>query len=71
MSSELSFLQLVLNASPLVQLVMATLMLASVISWTMIFDRARVLRRARAAAENFEQRFWSGEIGRASCRERV
>lgn len=60
MSSELSFLQLVLNASPLVQLVMATLMLASVISWTMIFDRARVLRRARAAAENFEQRFWSG-----------
>jgi len=60
MSSDLSFLHLVLNASPLVQLVMATLMLASVISWTMIFDRAKVLRRARGAAEHFEQRFWSG-----------
>ena len=60
MSSDLSFLQLVLDASPLVQLVMMTLMLASVISWTMIFDRAKVLRRARGAAEKFEQRFWSG-----------
>lgn len=60
MSSDLSFLHLVLNASPLVQLVMATLMLASVISWTMIFDRAKVLRRARNAADDFEQRFWSG-----------
>ena len=60
MSSDLSFLHLVLNASPLVQLVMATLIMASVISWTMIFDRAKVLRRAQSAAERFEQRFWSG-----------
>ena len=60
MSADLSFIQLVLNASPLVQLVMATLILASVISWAMIFDRARVLKKARKAAENFEERFWSG-----------
>ncbi len=50
MQSELSFFYLVLNASPLVQLVMASLMLASVISWTMIFDRSRVLKKARKAA---------------------
>ncbi len=60
MQSDLSFISLVLDASPLVQLVMAILMLASVISWTMILDRAKVLRRARQAAEMFEDRFWSG-----------
>ncbi len=60
MQSDLSFLQLVLNASPLVQLVMASLMAASVISWTMIFDRSRVLKKARQAADQFEERFWSG-----------
>ena len=60
MASDLSFITLVANASPLVQLVMAVLMLASVISWTMIFDRAKNLKRARRAADRFEQRFWSG-----------
>lgn len=60
MYSELSLLDLVLNASIVVQLVLASLVLASVISWTMIFDRSRVLKRARRAADEFEQRFWSG-----------
>ncbi len=60
MESDLSFVTLVINASPLVQLVMAVLMLASVISWTWIFDRAKVLKKARKAAEKFENRFWSG-----------
>lgn len=60
MSSDLSFVTLVANASPLVQLVMLALMLASVISWTMIFDRAKVLKKARKAVEQFENRFWSG-----------
>ena len=60
MSSDLSFVTLVANASPLVQLVMAALMLASLVSWTMIFDRAKVLKRARKAADLFENRFWSG-----------
>ncbi|MCW8943314.1 MAG: protein TolQ [Sedimenticola sp.] len=60
MASDLSFISLVAAASPLVQLVMAVLMLASIISWTMIFDRARVLKRARQAADRFEKRFWSG-----------
>jgi len=60
MASDLSFVTLVINASPLVQLVMAVLMLASVISWTWIFDRAKVLKKARKASEKFENRFWSG-----------
>jgi len=60
MNGELSFLQLVLDASPLVQLVMASLLLASVLSWTAIFERSRTLRRAAREAEEFEERFWSG-----------
>ena len=60
MQNELSFLQLVLDASPLVQLVMASLVLASVLSWTAIFDRSRTLRKARRAADDFEDKFWSG-----------
>lgn len=60
MQNELSFLQLVLDASPLVQLVMASLLLASVLSWTAIFDRSRTLRKAQRAADDFEDKFWSG-----------
>ncbi len=60
MSNDLSFLHLVLHASAVVQLVMLLLVSASLISWTMIFDRARVLKRAKGDANEFEKRFWSG-----------
>jgi biopolymer transport protein TolQ len=52
--------QLVFHASAVVQLVILLLLLASVLSWTLIFDRARVLKRARRMADEFEQRFWAG-----------
>ena len=58
MYSELSLLDLVLNASTVVQLVLISLVSASLISWTMIFDRSRVLKRAAKEAELFEGRFW-------------
>jgi biopolymer transport protein TolQ len=58
--TDLSFIDLVSHASPLVQMVMAILMLASAISWFMIVERYRVLRGARKTADLFEQRFWSG-----------
>lgn len=60
METDLSFLHLILNASPVVQIVMAILVFASMASWSMIFDRSRVLKRAKRMAEEFEQRFWSG-----------
>ncbi|MFC1602223.1 protein TolQ [Pseudomonadota bacterium] len=60
MSNDLSFVNLVLSASPLVQFVMATLMLASIISWSMIFDRIKVLKEARRVADEFEEQFWAG-----------
>jgi biopolymer transport protein TolQ len=60
MYSELSILDLVVHASVVVQLVLLALVAASILSWTMIFDRQRVIKKARRAADVFEQRFWSG-----------
>lgn len=60
MSTDLSITHLILNASIVVQFVIALLVFASVTSWTMIFDRRRVLRKAQHAADEFESRFWSG-----------
>jgi biopolymer transport protein TolQ len=60
MSSDLSLLNLVLHASLVVQLVLLILVVASVMSWTLILDRGRVLGQARKSANAFEERFWSG-----------
>ena len=61
MSTDLSFLHLVMNASLVVQLVMLSLLLASVISWSMMFNKRVVLNRARREADRFEDLFWSSE----------
>lgn len=60
MSTDLSLFALVLNASLVVQLVMALLGLASLVAWTMIFRKHFVLGRATRAAIAFEDQFWSG-----------
>ena len=60
MTPEMSVLGLIGDASLVVQLVMLVLVLASVLSWTVIVMKWRVLRAARADAETFEDRFWSG-----------
>ncbi|MCU7959817.1 MAG: protein TolQ [gamma proteobacterium symbiont of Bathyaustriella thionipta] len=60
MGSEISLAHLVLNASVVVQFVMALLLLASIISWTMIFDRVRIFKHARIEADDFENKFWAG-----------
>lgn len=58
MNTDMSILQLVLNASPVVQGVMIILLLASVLSWALIIGKSRQLRRARISAEDFEEDFW-------------
>jgi biopolymer transport protein TolQ len=60
MTAQLSLGQLVLQASFIVQVIMFLLLLASVISWAVIFGKRRLLGRTRNGAEAFEQRFWSG-----------
>jgi biopolymer transport protein TolQ len=60
MSTDLSITHLIMNAGPVVKFVIALLVFASLSSWTMIFDRQRVLKKAVRAADDFEGRFWSG-----------
>lgn len=52
--------ELVSNATWVVKIVMLILLAASVVSWVLIANRFQVLRRAAAAARDFEDRFWSG-----------
>ncbi len=61
MTTDLSLTHLILNASLVVQLVMLLLLVVSLASWTMIFMKRGVLKEARRTADEFEQRFWSGE----------
>jgi biopolymer transport protein TolQ len=56
----LSIPKLVLDASPVVQLVLALLGIASVMSWSIIIGKSALLSRARGEAESFEGKFWSG-----------
>jgi biopolymer transport protein TolQ len=60
MSADLSFFSLITGASPVVQLVMLLLLVVSLMSWTMIFRKRSTLAGAQAAADQFEDRFWSG-----------
>ena len=60
MSTDLSFFDMVLNASIIVQLVMLLLLLTSIVSWAMIFRKWSFVKKARNHANDFEKRFWSG-----------
>lgn len=58
MNADLSMIELVLHASPVVQAVMVILVVASVVSWALILGKSLQLRRARIDAEDFEDDFW-------------
>jgi biopolymer transport protein TolQ len=58
--NELSVLELIIDATIPVQLVMLILLAASVVSWVMIVQRWLVLNSADAGMTSFEKRFWSG-----------
>ena len=58
MNSELSIVSLVLQASVLVQLIMALLMLISLGSWSIIFRKWVAIRTAKRATDRFETEFW-------------
>lgn len=58
--NEMSFVHLVFNASLPVQIVMLILLLASVLSWAVIYIKWTYLKQNRLEAKTFEGRFWSG-----------
>jgi len=57
---QLSIFELIANASALVQMVMGVLLMASLSSWVMIFQRWIFLRRVSVEVDTFEDHFWSG-----------
>jgi biopolymer transport protein TolQ len=60
MGNEFSVVELVLDASPVVQAVIVLLVIASVASWAIIFAKSRIISKSRRQAEKFETAFWSG-----------
>ena len=59
-SHDMSMLALIWNASVVVQLVMALLLIVSFMSWYFIFRKWFTIRQARTKTEQFERDFWSG-----------
>ena len=59
-SHDLTVLSMIVNASIVVKVVMAILLLASMLSWTYIFMKLFAIRRARRQADAFEREFWGG-----------
>ncbi len=60
MGGDLSIVRLVLQASYVVQFVLLLLGAASLVSWTIIFRKRMMVRRAQQDADRFENSFWSG-----------
>jgi biopolymer transport protein TolQ len=59
-ATDLSVWSLFLNADLIVKLVILMLVLASVWSWAIIFEKFIRLRRLHQQADEFEDQFWSG-----------
>lgn len=57
---DLSLLHLVIHASVPVQVVMALLLIASMMSWWYIFIKLFALKRALKVTDSFEREFWGG-----------
>ncbi len=60
MTTDMSVISMMLDASMPVQIVMIILIAASVESWTIIFTKRRLIRRTKGASDDFEASFWSG-----------
>ncbi len=61
MTNNMSFVKLFLEAHIVVKTVMVGLLLASLWSWAIIFEKLFAFRRARREADRFEHLFWSGQ----------
>ena len=60
MNQDFSIVTLLLNASWVVQVVVALLLGVSITSWTAIFRKIFSVKRIKALNETFERDFWSG-----------
>jgi biopolymer transport protein TolQ len=56
---QLSITDMIFHAGPVGQLVMLTLLIFSVASWTIVFMKTRLFRKVRIDSEDFLETFWS------------
>jgi len=61
MNNDMSIFSLIAEASLVVQLVMLILLVASVMSWTFILAKRKVLKQSVQATAEFEQLFWASK----------
>ncbi|ACT60073.1 protein TolQ [Hirschia baltica] len=59
--SDFSFLALILAAGPVVKVVMLVLVIMSIWSWMVTFDKWTGMGAARKKGRQFEEAFWSGQ----------
>jgi biopolymer transport protein TolQ len=57
---DFSVWSMFMSADLVVKIVMVVLLLASIWSWTIIFEKSFSLRRLQRRADDFESAFWSG-----------
>ncbi|MBE9537345.1 MAG: hypothetical protein IMF07_09205, partial [Proteobacteria bacterium] len=58
LSGQLGITALIMNAGPVVKLVLLILFLLSVVCWGIIILKLKTVRRARRDSENFLNIFW-------------
>lgn len=61
MAAEFDLVSLFMQASIVVKIVILILISFSILSWTIIIQRSRVLTKAKKDTQAFDERFWSGE----------
>jgi biopolymer transport protein TolQ len=59
-TTDLSILKLIMDASVVVKIVMTLLLLASLLSWTLIMVKSGTISSTQSSVTKFEERFWSG-----------
>lgn len=57
---DMSVIGLVMGASWPVLIVLVLLLLASIMSWSIIFAKRRLIRKTKSSSDDFESAFWSG-----------
>jgi biopolymer transport protein TolQ len=56
---QLSIFDMITHAGPIGQLVMFTLLIFSIVSWTIVIMKARLFRKVRLDSEDFLETFWN------------
>ncbi len=58
---DFSFVALIMAAGPVVKIVMLVLVIMSILSWMVTFDKWTGMAAARKKGKQFEEAFWSGQ----------